>query len=96
MGSVIFPEAQVKFFLTASIETRARRHFKQLKDRGFSVSLPALIRDLDARDKRDKSTQSSPLVIPEGAFVIHTDDLTVIKVKKIAKDRVNNTYGNYI
>ena len=96
MGSVIFPEAQVKFFLTASIETRAQRRFKQLKDRGFNVSLPALIKDLDARDKRDKSRESSPLVIPDGAFVIETDDLSVIKVKKIAKDKVNKTYGTNI
>ena len=96
MGSVIFPEAQLKLFLTATIEARAQRRFKQLKDRGFNVSLPALIKDLDARDKRDKSRESSPLVIPEGAFVIETDDLSVIEVKKIAKDKVNKTYGTNI
>ena len=96
MGSVIFPEAGVKIFLTASIETRAQRRFKQLKDRKFNVSLPALIKDLDARDKRDKSRESSPLVIPEGALVIETDDLSIIEVKKIAKDKVNKTYGTNI
>ena len=96
MGSVIFPEAQVKLFLTASIETRAQRRFKQLKDRKFNVSLPALIKDLDARDKRDKDRESSPLVIPEGAFVIKTDDLSIIEVKKIAKNKVNKTYGTNI
>ncbi len=96
MGSVIFPEAQLKIFLTASIETRAQRRFKQLKDRKFNVSLPALIKDLNARDKRDKSRDSSPLVIPKGAFLIETDDLTVIEVKKIAKDKVNKTYGTNI
>ena len=96
MGSVIFPEAQVKFFLTASIETRAQRRFKQLKDREFNVSLPALIKDLSARDKREKRRENSPLVIPEGAIVIETDDLTVIEVRKIAKDKVNKTYGTNI
>tara|TARA_Y100000996_G_scaffold222543_1_gene175152 strand:- start:746 stop:1417 length:672 start_codon:yes stop_codon:yes gene_type:complete len=96
MGSVIFPEAQVKLFLTATIETRAQRRFKQLKERKFNVSLPALIKDLDARDKRDKSRESSPLVIPEGALVIETDDLSIIEVKKIAKDKVNKTYGTNI
>ena len=96
MGSVIFPEAQVKFYLTASIETRAQRRFKQLKDGGFNVSLPALIKDLSARDKRDKRRENSPLVIPEGEIVIETDDLTVIEVKKIAKDKVNKTYGTNI
>ncbi|MAJ30166.1 MAG: cytidylate kinase, partial [Gammaproteobacteria bacterium] len=96
MGSVIFPEAGVKIFLTASIETRAQRRFKQLKDRTFNVSLPALIKDLDARDKRDKSRKSSPLIIPEGALVIETDDLSIIQVKNIVKDKVNKTYGTNI
>ena len=96
MGSVIFPEAGVKIFLTASIETRAQRRFKQLKDRTFNVSLPALIKDLDARDKRDKSRKSSPLIIPEGAFVIETDDLSIIQVKNIVKNKVNKTYGTNI
>ena len=96
MGSVIFPESELKIFLTASIETRATRRYKQLKDREFNVSLPALIKDLDARDKRDKSRENSPLVIPEGAFVIETDDLTIIDVKKIVNEKVNKTYGTNI
>ena len=96
MGSVIFPESELKIFLTASIETRATRRYKQLKDREFNVSLPALIKDLDARDKRDKSRENSPLIIPEGAFVIETDDLKIIDVKKIVKEKVNKTYGTNI
>ena len=96
MGSVIFPESQLKIFLTASIETRAQRRFKQLKDREFNVSLPALIKDLDARDRRDKERMNSPLVIPKGAFVIETDDLTVVEVKNIVKEKVNKTYGTNI
>ena len=96
MGSVIFPESQLKIFLTASIETRAQRRFKQLKDREFNVSLPALIEDLDARDRRDKERINSPLVIPKGAFVIETDDLTVIEVKNKVKEKVNKTYGTNI
>ena len=96
MGSVIFPESQLKIFLTASIETRAQRRFKQLKDREFNVSLPALIDELDARDRRDKDRKNSPLVIPKGAFVIETDDLTVTEVKKAVKKKVNKTYGTNI
>ena len=96
MGSVIFPESQLKIFLTASIETRAQRRFKQLKDREFNVSLPALIKDLDARDRRDKERKNSPLVIPKGAFVIETDDLTVVDVKNTVKEKVNKTYGTNI
>ena len=96
MGSVIFPESELKIFLTASIETRAGRRYKQLKDREFNVSLPALIKDLDARDDRDKSRENSPLVIPTGAFVIETDDLTIIDLRKIVKEKVNKTYGTNI
>ena len=96
MGSVIFPESQLKIFLTASIETRAERRFKQLKDREFNVSLPALIKDLDARDRRDKERVNSPLVIPKGAFVIETDNLTVIEVKNTVNEKVNKTYGTNI
>ena len=96
MGSVIFPESQLKIFLTASIETRAQRRFKQLKDREFNVSLPALIEDLDARDRRDKERINSPLVIPKEAFVIETDDLTVVEVKNKVKEKVNKTYGTNI
>ena len=96
MGSVIFPESQLKIFLTASIETRAQRRFKQLKDREFNVSLPALIKDLDSRDNRDKERKDSPLVIPKGAFVIKTDDLTVVDVKNTVKEKVNKIYGTNI
>ena len=96
MGSVIFPESQLKIFLTASIETGAQSRFKQVKDREFNVSLPALIKDLDARDRRDKNRKNSPLVIPDGAFVIETDDLTVINVKKEVINKVNKTYGTNI
>ena len=96
MGSVIFPESELKIFLTASIETRAQRRFNQLKDREFNVSLPALIKDLDSRDNRDKERKDSPLVIPKGAFVIKTDDLTVVDVKNTVKEKVNKIYGTNI
>ncbi|MCG8435396.1 MAG: (d)CMP kinase, partial [Gammaproteobacteria bacterium] len=61
MGTTIFPDAEVKIFLTASPEERARRRHKQLKQKENSDSLVALFRDLKARDKRDQSRQVSPL-----------------------------------
>ena len=67
-----------------------------MKDREFNVSLPALIKDLDARDQRDKERKNSPLVIPDGAFLIETDDLTIVEVKKVVKEKVNETYGTNI
>ena len=96
MGSIIFPESKLKIYLTASTETRAERRYNQLKDRGFNVSLPALIKDLDARDKRDQERDDSPLVIPNGAFVIETDNLTIIQVKELTTKMVNKTYGTNI
>ena len=72
MGSAIFPNADIKFFLTANNKTRAERRFKQLKEKGFNVSLTQLIDELDARDHRDLTRKASPLIIPEDAIVIMT------------------------
>lgn len=96
MGSIIFPESKLKIYLTASTETRAERRYNQLKDRGFNVSLPALIKDLDARDKRDRERNNSPLVIPDGASVIETNNLKIIQVKELTIKMVNKTYGTNI
>ena len=76
MGSVIFKEAKYKYFLQASTKIRAERRHKQLKQKGINVSLSRLISELDQRDNRDLSRKSSPLVIPKGAVVINTDELT--------------------
>jgi cytidylate kinase len=96
MGSIIFPESKLKIYLTASSETRAQRRYNQLKDRGFNVSLPALIKDLDARDMRDRERDNSPLVIPKGASVIETDNLKINQVKELTMKMVNKTYGTNI
>jgi len=80
MGSVIFQQARYKFFLQASIRIRAERRYKQLKQKGINVSLSRLIDELNNRDKRDLSRKSSPLIIPKGAVVINTDDLSVNEV----------------
>ena len=61
MGSVIFPHAGLKVFLTASVEERARRRYKQLKDKGIDVSLPALSQDMAERDRRDSERAIAPL-----------------------------------
>ncbi|MDH4394367.1 MAG: (d)CMP kinase [Limnobacter sp.] len=61
MGSVVFPDAQVKIFLTASAEVRAERRFKQLQGRGLSPDYSQLVADLQARDKRDSERAVAPL-----------------------------------
>ena len=60
MGTVVFPSAAVKIFLTASAEERARRRHKQLKDKGVDVSLAALSRDIEDRDRRDSERKVAP------------------------------------
>ena len=70
MGTVVFPDAALKFFLTASAEERAQRRYKQLKDKGESVSLPRLLGDIQERDERDSSRSVSPLLPADDAIVI--------------------------
>jgi cytidylate kinase len=61
MGTVVFPDACLKIFLTASAEARAERRYKQLLEKGFSASLPALVEDIRARDNRDINRPIAPL-----------------------------------
>ncbi len=70
MGTVVFPDAPLKFFLTASAEERAERRYKQLISKGESVSLPRLLEDIEERDARDSTREVSPLVPAEDAIVI--------------------------
>lgn len=76
MGTVIFPNAQLKVFLTASVEARAQRRYKQLIDKGFSASMQDLLSDLQARDDRDTHRAIAPLVPAEGAHILDTSQMT--------------------
>ena len=84
MGSVIFPNADIKFFLTANNKTKAKRRLKQLKEKGINVSLTQLIDELNARDKRDLTRAASPLIVPDDALVIKTDNKSIKDVQKEA------------
>jgi len=77
MGTVIFPGAQLKVFLTASVAARAQRRYKQLIDKGFSANMDDLLADLQARDDRDTQRLIAPLVPAEGAHVLDTSGMTV-------------------
>jgi 3-phosphoshikimate 1-carboxyvinyltransferase len=77
MGSVVFPDAQLKVFLTASPEERARRRHKQLMEKGIDARLPTLLRDINERDARDASREVAPLVRCVDARVLDTTGLTV-------------------
>ena len=77
MGSVIFPKAQLKVFLTASAEARAERRYKQLIEKGFSANLPDLLADLQQRDARDSQRSVAPLRQEADARLLDTTHLTI-------------------
>ena len=77
MGTVIFPNAKLKVFLTASVEARAERRYKQLIDKGFSAKMDDLLEDLQARDDRDTHRTVAPLVPADGAYILDTSEMTV-------------------
>ena len=89
MGSVIFTNADLKFFLKASTHIRAERRHKQLKQKGINVSLMQLIHKLDQRDERDSNRSVSPLIVPEGAVIINTDGLDINEVIDTASKSID-------
>jgi len=77
MGTVVFPDAVLKFFLTASAEVRAERRYKQLKNKGVNVNLAFLLNDIKSRDDRDSSRLVAPLVPARDAVIVDTTSLDV-------------------
>ncbi len=80
MGTVVFPDAPLKFYLTASAAERAQRRYKQLLGKGESVSLPRLLEAIEERDARDSSRPVSPLVPAEDAIVVDTTGVSIEQV----------------
>lgn len=93
MGTVVFPDAPVKVFLDASVEERARRRYRQLKDNGEGVTFDRLFRDLEARDRRDRERPVSPTVPAPDAVVVDSTRLSleevVERVGQLVHDRLN-------
>lgn len=85
MGTVVFPDALLKIFLTASAEVRAERRYKQLKNKGVDVTLRALLEDIRARDARDSGRAVAPLVPADAAVVIDTDTLSAEQVYALVR-----------
>ena len=86
MASVIFPDAILKVFLTATAAARAERRYKQLIAKGISAKLSDLLQDLQERDARDSNRGAAPLVIAEGAKVLETSDLSIDQAVKTVLD----------
>ena len=77
MASLVFPDAQTKVFLTASVEVRAERRYKQLIEKGITASIPPLLLDLRERDERDSQRSVAPLQQNKEAELLDTTDLTI-------------------
>lgn len=92
MGTVVFPDAELKIFLTASPEERARRRYKQLKQKGIDVNLAQLLADIAERDARDSQRTISPLKPAPDAVVIDTTGLEVAAVLSVIAARVEAVF----
>jgi len=94
MGTAIFPEAELKIFLTASAEERARRRYKQLKEKGIDVTLSGLAHAIAERDRRDSERSVAPLAPADDAIVIDSTSLDIDQVTAevlgLAAERLGN------
>jgi len=92
MGTTVFPNAALKVFMTASAEERAERRVKQLKEKGISANIAALVADLKARDEQDANRAISPLKPAEDAIYLDTTSMSIQevtqKVLDLAKQRL--------
>ena len=88
IGTVVFPDADVKFYLDATPEARGRRRWLELQRHGVQRSLPEVIEAIRRRDHEDKSREASPLRIPDGAYYIDTTNLSVDDVFELMVDKI--------
>ena len=93
MGTVVFPEAELKIFLIASAEVRAKRRYLELQNRGQEVNMRDLIVDIEQRDMKDKTRTLSPLVPADDSIIIDSSSMSLDEVlsftKKLAKKELN-------
>lgn len=90
MGSVVFPDAPVKIFLTASAEIRAERRYKQLMEKGIHANLPDILQDLRKRDARDRQRSVAPLQQCADAKLLETSDLTIEQAVEAVLEHYRN------
>jgi len=95
IGTVVFPDADIKIFMTASIDIRARRRFDELKNKGINVEFEEIKRSITARDIADENRDISPLRRAEDAIVLDNSRMTVadqmIWIKKIIEEKKNGS-----
>jgi cytidylate kinase len=96
MGSIVFPDAGLKVFLTASVEERALRRYKQLKDKGIDVSLPTLSQEMAERDRRDSERAVAPLRACPDARILDSTGLSIELVVIRVLDWAKQAYPNAV
>jgi cytidylate kinase len=92
MGTVVFKDAKLKIYLTASVEVRARRRYLELQKRGQEVNMLALIADIEQRDLKDSSRELSPLLPADDAHIIDSSAMSLEDVIKITKNLIKEEY----
>lgn len=80
MGSVVFPDALYKVYLTASAEERGLRRYKQLIEKGIDANLAQITQEIEARDRRDSERTTAPLMVPDGAVYLDSSSLSIQQV----------------
>lgn len=93
MGSVVFPKAELKIYMVASVEARAVRRQKDFEKIGEKKSIEELIADIEMRDHKDSSRENSPLHQPEGSILLDTTDLTFEEQVQSIVDKVKELQG---
>ena len=92
MGTVVFKDAKLKIFLTASPEERAKRRFIELQNLGQEVNMPALIADIEQRDKKDSSRKLSPLLPAEDAHIIDSSNMKLDEVFSLTEKLIKKEF----
>lgn len=96
MGSQVFPDAPLKFFLTASLQERARRRWTELLEAGHRVTLEHVMEDMCRRDHQDSNRQLAPLTVPDGAVVIDTTGSSIQEVLERMMMEVRTRFGHAV
>jgi len=92
MGTVVFKDAKLKIFLTASSKERAKRRYIELQNLGQEVNMPALIADIEKRDIKDSSRELSPLLPAEDAHIIDSSDMTLDEVFSFTENLIKEEF----
>ena len=92
MGTVVFKDAKIKIFLTASPEIRAKRRYLELQNRGQEVNMPALIADIEKRDLKDSSRELSPLLPAEDAHIIDSSEMSLEEVFSLTENLIKKEF----